>query len=250
MKNSKKRWVFLAAFFILLAIAIPAHAMENYEDEDCEIIEIDGYEEIVDVLDEESDCLFSCEEDTDCDTSDADALYPFPYEDGICGSFDIDFLTPFSCVDDFYCDSSDADFLAPFSYEDGMQPMSVHTVHLDAESYLTIKDYEKPIQTIAAGVSRKELWRSCSIRRASDGATLVQWVLNGIFAYNGKSSACIGAQVRYYNNAPSQYSVTASSARTSGKYAIGNCKAIKKSNGKVFSNLLKIGISPSGTTLY
>ena len=75
---------------------------------------------------------------------------------------------------------------------------------------------------------------------------MVQWVLRGLFLYNGKTSQCKQTAMSCYNNASNIFNVTSKSHYSSGMYAIGNCRAVQKKTGKTYSQLLRIGVTPTG----
>ena len=65
--------------------------------------------------------------------------------------------------------------------------MTTNDDNIDAEYAAEINEWEsKPILTRAAStVSRVEYGQQWRIYRKSDNATMVQWVLRGLFLYNG-----------------------------------------------------------------
>lgn len=135
--------------------------------------------------------------------------------------------------------------------EDGIETMnliSTDDYSIDAEYAVEVNDYESmPILTRASStVSRVEYGRQWRIYRKSDNATMVQWALKGLFLYNGKTSQCKQTAMSCYNNASNIFTVTSKSHYSSGMYAIGNCKAVQKKTGKIYSHLLKIGVTPAG----
>lgn len=135
--------------------------------------------------------------------------------------------------------------------EDGIETMnliSTDDYNIDAEYAVEVNDYEsKPILTRAAStVRRVEYGRQWRIYRKSNNATMVQWVLRGLFLYNGKTSQCKQTSMSYYNNASNIFTVTSKSHYSSGMYAVGNCRAVQKKGGKVYSKALRIGVTPTG----
>lgn len=131
---------------------------------------------------------------------------------------------------------------------ESMNLIATNDYNIDAEYAAEVNDYEsKPILTRAAStVSRVEYGRQWRIYRKSDNATLVQWVLRGLFLYNGKTSQCKQTSMNCYNNASNTFTVTSKSHYPSGMYAVGNCKAVQKKTGKAYSQLLRIGVTPTG----
>ena len=75
---------------------------------------------------------------------------------------------------------------------------------------------------------------------------MVQWVLRGLFLYNGKTSQCKQTSMSCYNNASNAFTVISKSHYPSGIYAVGNCRAVQKKEGKVYSQVLRIGVTPAG----
>ena len=75
---------------------------------------------------------------------------------------------------------------------------------------------------------------------------MVQWVLRGLFLYNGKTSQCKQTSMSCYNNASNAFTVISKSHYPSGIYAVGNCRAVQKKGGKVYSQVLRIGVTPAG----
>ena len=49
-----------------------------------------------------------------------------------------------------------------------------------------------------------------------------------------------------YNNASNAFTVISKSHYPSGIYAVGNCRAVQKKEGKVYSQVLRIGVTPAG----
>lgn len=129
-----------------------------------------------------------------------------------------------------------------------MNLISTNDYDIDTEYAAEVNDYEStPILTkVASTVSRVEYGRQWRIYRKSDNATMVQWVLRGLFLYNGKTSQCKQTTMNCYNNASNIFTVTSKSHYSSGMYAIGNCRAVQKSTGKTYSQLLRIGVTPTG----
>lgn len=70
---------------------------------------------------------------------------------------------------------------------ESMNLISTNDDNIDAEYAAEINEWEsKPILTRAAStVSRVEYGQQWRIYRKSDNATMVQWVLRGLFLYNG-----------------------------------------------------------------
>lgn len=131
---------------------------------------------------------------------------------------------------------------------ESMNLIATNDYDIDTEYGAEISDYgSKPILTRAAStVSRVEYGRHWRIYRKSDNATMVQWVLRGLFLYNGKTSRCKQTSMNCYNNASNIFTVTSKSHYSSGMYAIGNCRAVQKKSGKVYSQVLRIGVTPTG----
>ena len=131
---------------------------------------------------------------------------------------------------------------------ESMNLIATNDYNIDTEYAAEVNDYEsKPILTRAAStVSRVEYGRQWRIYRKSDNATMVQWVLRGLFLYNGKTSQCKQTSMNCYNNASNTFTVTSKSHYASGMYAIGNCRAVQKKTGKAYSQLLRIGVTPTG----
>lgn len=129
-----------------------------------------------------------------------------------------------------------------------MKLVSSNGYDINAEYAAEVNDYESnPALTRAAStVSRVEYGQQWRIYRKSDNATMVQWVLRGLFLYNGKTSKCKQTSMSCYNNASTIFSVTSKSHYASGMYAIGNCRAVHKKTGKTYSRMLRIGVTPTG----
>ena len=82
-----------------------------------------------------------------------------------------------------------------------------------------------------------------------DHSVMVQWTLTGTYSYDGKNSSCQSANTTYTNYAANTYNVTLSSSRTSGNYAIGECKAVNKKKGREIAKTLYLGISADGKVI-
>ena len=135
--------------------------------------------------------------------------------------------------------------------EDGIETMNLISTgdyNIDTEYAVEVNDYKsEPILTRAAStVSRVEYGQQWRIYRKSDNATMVQWVLRGLFLYNGKTSQCKQTSMSCYNNASNAFTVISKSHYPSGIYAVGNCRAVQKKGGKVYSQVLRIGVTPAG----
>ena len=63
--------------------------------------------------------------------------------------------------------------------------------------------------------SRVEYGQQWRIYRKSDNATMVQWVLRGLFLYNGKTSQCKQTSMSCYNNASNAFTVISKSLKLS-----------------------------------
>jgi len=131
---------------------------------------------------------------------------------------------------------------------ESMNLISTTEYDIDAEYAAEVTDYESnPILTRAASTESKvECGQKWRIYRKSDNATMVQWVLKGVFSYDGKTSKCEKSSMNCYNDAPNTFTVTSKSHYPSGKYAVGDCKAIRKKDGKLYSQVLRIGVTPTG----
>ena len=135
--------------------------------------------------------------------------------------------------------------------EDGIETMNLISTgdyNIDTEYAVEVNDYKsEPILTRAAStVSRVEYGQQWRIYRKSDNATMVQWVLRGLFLYNGKTSQCKQTSMSCYNNASNAFTVISKSHYPSGIYAVGNCRAVQKKGGKVYSQVIRIGVTPAG----
>ncbi len=131
---------------------------------------------------------------------------------------------------------------------ESMDLLSTDDYDIDAEYAAEVNDYEsKPASTRAAStVSRVEYGRQWRIYRKSDNATMVQWVLRGLFLYNGKTSQCKQTSMSCYNNASNAFTVISKSHYPSGIYAVGDCKAVQKKGGKLYSRILRLGVTSTG----
>ena len=130
--------------------------------------------------------------------------------------------------------------------EDGIETMnliSTDDYSIDTEYAVEVNDYKsKPILTRAAStVSRVEYGQQWRIYRKSDNATMVQWVLRGLFLYNGKTSQCKQTSMSCYNNASNAFTVISKSHYPSGIYAVGNCRAVQKKGEKRIRKFLGLG---------
>lgn len=131
---------------------------------------------------------------------------------------------------------------------EAMNLISTNDYDIDGEYAAEVNDYEsKPILTRATStVSKVEYGREWRIYRKSDNATMVQWVLRGLFLYNGKTSQCKQTTMKCYNNASDIFTVTSKSHYPSGMYAVGKCGAVDKKTGKAYSQVIRIGVTPTG----
>lgn len=98
-----------------------------------------------------------------------------------------------------------------------MNLISTDDYSIDTEYAVEVNDYKsKPILTRAAStVSRVECGQQWRIYRKSDNATMVQWVLRGLFLYNGKTSQCKQTSMSCYNNASNAFTVISKSLKLS-----------------------------------
>lgn len=104
--------------------------------------------------------------------------------------------------------------------EDGIETMNLISTadyNIDTEYAVEVNDYKsEPILTRAAStVSRVEYGQQWRIYRKSDNATMVQWVLRGLFLYNGKTSQCKQTSMSCYNNASNAFTVISKSLKLS-----------------------------------
>ena len=131
---------------------------------------------------------------------------------------------------------------------DLMKLVSSKVYDIDNEVAAEVNDYEsRSVSKKAAPiVSTVEHSRTFRIYRKKDNATYVQWVLRGVFEYNGKTSRCKDTSMRCYNNAPGTYQVTSRTSYKSGMYAVGNCRAVNKKTGKAYAKMLRFGVTAAG----
>ena len=129
-----------------------------------------------------------------------------------------------------------------------MKLVSSKVYDIDNEVAAEVNDYEsRSVSKKAAPiVSTVEHSRTFRIYRKKDNATYVQWVLRGVFEYNGKTSRCKDTSMRCYNNAPGTYQVTSRTSYKSGMYAVGNCRAVNKKTGKAYAKMLRFGVTAAG----
>lgn len=140
---------------------------------------------------------------------------------------------------------------ADFQEVKNMIPVARQTVVLDEEYSAEIIDYEYLSDEISvfATTSQKSHKRTYRIYRTSDNVTMVEWVLTGIFTYNGSTSKCESANNVVYNYSGSVYTVITASEDESGCYAVGNCGAINNETGKTYSHTIKFGVDPDGNII-
>lgn len=129
-----------------------------------------------------------------------------------------------------------------------MNLISSESYDIDDEFAVEVSDYESHNDSVRAAsmTSVVEYNRSWRIYRKSNNATVVQWVLRGIFEHNGKTSRCKYAKMSCHNSSPGTYRVTSKTGQPSGIYAVGYCRAVNKKTGKVFSQMIKFGVTPTG----
>ena len=166
---------------------------------------------------------------------------------------DDDFATKFTMSDkklqqDFEDAMQDNSVKLSESGFESMNLLSTDDYDIDAEYAAEISDYESnPLLTRAVSTVKKvEYGRQWRIYRKSNNATMVKWVLRGLFLYNGKTSQCKETAMDCYNNALNTYSVISKSHYSSGIYAVGSCKAVQKKSGKLYSYVLKFGVTSTG----
>ena len=129
-----------------------------------------------------------------------------------------------------------------------MNLISSESYDVDDEFAVEVSDYESRNDSVRAAsmTSVVEYNRSWRIYRKSNNETVVQWVLRGIFEHNGKTSRCKYAKMSCHNSSPGTYRVTSKTGQPSGIYAVGYCRAVNKKTGKVFSQMIKFGVTPTG----
>lgn len=157
-----------------------------------------------------------------------------------------------STQSDSEADELDADFEAAMQDDsiklseagiESMNLISTDDYDINAEYAAEINEYKsEPILTRTASiVSKVEYGRQWRIYRKSDNATMVQWVLRGLFLYNGKTSQCKQTSMNCYNNASNIITVTSKSHYRSGMYAVGNCRAVQKKTEKCIRRFSGLG---------
>ena len=134
---------------------------------------------------------------------------------------------------------------------DGMNLVSSRYYDLDSEYSAEIDDYESiPAERKASStVSTVEHARKWRIYRNTDNATMVQWVLRGIFIYDGNTSRCKETAMNCDNSAPDIFRVTEKSHYSYGMYAVGGCSAIYRKTGKAFSRTIRFGVTRTGNVV-
>lgn len=129
---------------------------------------------------------------------------------------------------------------------EALEVINSYTEDIDDEMAAEIIDYEDVTSnSLARFTSRIESNYSYRIYRKSDNATMVQFILRGVFSYNGSTSSCISAKVDVIRNS-SNYTILSNSTSRTGNYVKGNCSARNKTSGKTFRRILKISCSSSG----
>lgn len=133
-------------------------------------------------------------------------------------------------------------------HADSINMIASDDYDLDSEYAAEITDYELHSVSMykKSGAKNAQYARSWRIYRKSDNATMVQWVLTGVFTYDGKTSKCEQTYMNCYNSATATYNVTSKSHYPSKQYAIGSCKATNKKTGKSYSQILKFGVTKTG----
>jgi len=248
----KKIMLSLLTISLMGTMVMPVHAADMYADESTELYS----------LDEGAMCDDDFATECQADVSDKKLQQDFEsaMKDGIgleMAEISYSANANESMPSDNGAEALAADFEAAMQdgsiklSEAGIETMnliSTKDYDIDTEYAAEVNDYESnPILTRAAStVSRVEYGRQWRIYRKSDNATMVQWVLRGLFLYNGKTSQCKQTAMSCYNNASNIFTVTSKSHYASGMYAIGNCRAVQKKTGKTYSQLLRIGVTPTG----
>ena len=193
-KIMKKATLYLLMISLIGMLEVPVHAADVYADESTELYSFDEGA--------------MCDDDfaTEChaDVSDKKLQQDFEsaMKDGIGLGLD-DFLetsysgnSTGSTQSDSEAEVLEADFEAAMQDDniklseagiESMNLISTNDDNIDAEYAAEINEWEsKPILTRAAStVSRVEYGQQWRIYRKSDNATMVQWVLRGLFLYNG-----------------------------------------------------------------
>ncbi len=144
---------------------------------------------------------------------------------------------------------SDDDSMILADKMDSISLIATNDYDLDAEYAAEVSDYKLSSSSVTARAAAKSVQyaRSWKIYRKSDHATMVQWVLTGVFTYDGKTSKCMQTSMTNSNKDLGTYQVTSSSHYPSRNYAIGNCKAVNKKTGKSYARVIKFGVTKNGT---
>ena len=134
---------------------------------------------------------------------------------------------------------------------DGMNLVSSRYYDLDSEYSAEIDDYESiPAERKASStVSTVEHARKWRIYRNTDNATMVQWVLRGIFIYDGNTSRCKETAMNCDNSAPDIFRVTEKSHYSYGMYAVGGCSTIDRKTGKAYARTIRFGVTRTGNVV-
>ena len=172
-KIMKKATLYLLMISLIGMLEVPVHAADVYADESTELYSFDEGA--------------MCDDDfaTECqaDVSDKKLQQDSGNSTG-------------STQSDSEAEVLEADFEAAMQDDniklseagiESMNLISTNDDNIDAEYAAEINEWEsKPILTRAAStVSRVEYGQQWRIYRKSDNATMVQWVLRGLFLYNG-----------------------------------------------------------------
>jgi hypothetical protein len=192
----KKATLYLLMISLIGMLEVPVHAADVYADESTELYSFDEGA--------------MCDDDfaTECQADVSDKKLQQDFEsamkDGIGLGLD-DFFQKGGHVprqgdgstqSDSEAEVLEADFEAAMQDDniklseagiESMNLISTNDDNIDAEYAAEINEWEsKPILTRAAStVSRVEYGQQWRIYRKSDNATMVQWVLRGLFLYNG-----------------------------------------------------------------
>ena len=254
-KIMKKIMLSLLTISLMGTMVMPVHAADVYADESTEFYSFDEGAMCDDDFATEYQAGVSDEklqQDFESAMKDGiglgvDDFSEISYSGNSTGSTQSDSETK-SLEEDFEAAMQDDSIKLSEAGIETMNLISTKEYDIDTEYAAEVNDYESnPILTRAAStVSRVEYGRQWRIYRKSDNATMVQWVLRGLFLYNGKTSQCKQTAMSCYNNASNIFNVTSKSHYSSGMYAIGNCRAVQKKTGKTYSQLLRIGVTPTG----
>lgn len=251
----KKIMLSLLTISLMGAVGTPVHAADMYVDEATDLYSFDEGAMCDDDLTKEYRAEVSDEKlQQDFETAMKDGIglgmddfSEVSYSGNITGSTQSDSEAE-ALAEDFEAAMQDDSIKISEAGIESMNLISTDDYDIDAEYAAEVNEYEsKPILTRAAStVSRVEYGQQWRIYRKSDNATMVQWVLRGLFLYNGKTSQCKQTSMNCYNNASNTFTVTSKSHYPSGMYAVGNCKAVEKKGGKLYSHVLRIGVTPTG----